>query len=444
MNTPIRDFIEDYAKKDSIRLHMPGHKGVGGVTEKYDITEIDGADNLYSPDGIIAESEDNASDVFGCHTYYSAEGSSLAIRAILFLLRLYASSRNVPPVVWASRNVHKTFLMSSALLNIKTEWIVSKTQLSYMSCDIDISALDTALKETQEKPVAVYVTSPDYLGNTVDIASVSEVCHKNGVLLVVDNAHGAYLKFLSESLHPIDLGADICCDSAHKTLPALTGAAYLHISLKAPSIFSKMVKYAFSMFGSTSPSYLILRSLDLLNPYLKDKYRFELSDILHCISSIRMNMESNGYRLIGDEPLKITVETKSYGYTGYHFADIMRQNNIMCEFYDPDFAVFMLSTSLTEDELSYFEKVVLRIPRKPRIDSIMPMFRLPKRVISATQAMILPCEEIDTELCAGRISAAPSVCCPPAVPIVMSGEYIDRHIANCFSYYGIKRCIVLK
>ena len=102
----------------------------------------------------------------------------------------------------------------------------------------------------------MYVTSPDYLGGQSDVAALAEVSHRHGVPLLADNAHGAYLRFLSPSRHPMDLGADLCCDSAHKTLPVLTGGAYLHVGRAAPEPFRENARRALALFGSTSPSYL--------------------------------------------------------------------------------------------------------------------------------------------------------------------------------------------
>jgi arginine/lysine/ornithine decarboxylase len=122
------------------------------------------------------------------------------------------------------------------------------------------------------KPCAVYVTSPDYLGNQQDLAGLSAVCAARGIPLLVDNAHGAYLHFLPQPAHPLDLGATACCDSAHKTLPVLTGGAYLHIAKNAPERYARDAKRAMALFGSTSPSYLILQSLDRANAYLAGGY----------------------------------------------------------------------------------------------------------------------------------------------------------------------------
>ena len=135
MNTPICDFVKRYAEGDSIKLHMPGHKGKSFLgIESFDITEIDGADSLYEANGIIAESERNASELFGCRTYYSTEGSSQCIKAMMYLLYLYAKSRGEKPYILAGRNTHKAFHSAAALLDIEVDWIYPKNE-GYLSCD---------------------------------------------------------------------------------------------------------------------------------------------------------------------------------------------------------------------------------------------------------------------------------------------------------------------
>jgi len=167
---------------------MPGHKGSGFLgVEKYDITEIDGADVLYKSAGIIRESENVASELFGTErTVYSCEGSSLSIRAMLYLALLHGKSLGKKPVILAARNAHKVFMTASALLDFETVWMFPEKNESIVSCVISPSQLDKKLTEMTEKPVAVYVTSPDYLGNMSDIGGLSAVCKKNGVLLLVE------------------------------------------------------------------------------------------------------------------------------------------------------------------------------------------------------------------------------------------------------------------
>lgn len=445
MNTPICDFVRKYSKSNPLRMHMPGHKGSSFLgIEALDITEIDGADSLYGAEGIIKESEKNASSLFGCKTFYSTEGSSQCIRAMLYLAVLHAKQNGQAPLIAAGRNAHKTFLSAAALLDFDIMWLSPQKNESYLSCTIDADYLERAIKNASLKPSAVYLTSPDYLGNTADIASLSEVCRKYGILLIVDNAHGAYLKFLENSLHPIDCGADICCDSAHKTLPVLTGGAYLHISEKAPSFFCEQAKKALEFFGSTSPSYIIMQSLDAANQYIYNGYSEKLSEYISMIYLLKEKLATKGYILYGNEPLKLTIETKPYGYLGYDFAKLLEEKNIVCEFCDPDYIVMMLSPENGPEGLNILEKVLLEIPKKDKIIAPPPPFAFCQKKLTVREALMSDSENIPVSESEGRILAASSVSCPPAVPIVICGEQITKEAAKAFKYYGIKECLVVK
>ena len=442
MNTPICDFVNEFIKSNPHRLHMPGHKGKKFLSfENYDITEIDGADSLYEAQGIIRESEDNASTLFGASTYYSTEGSSQCIKAMLHLV---CSEKKEKPLIWAGRNVHKSFLSSAVLSDFEIRWLYPDNKSSYLSCKIESEKLKAELENADRKPDAVYITSPDYLGNMNDIRALSEICHENGVLLLVDNAHGAYLKFLPESLHPIDLGADMCTDSAHKTLPVLTGGAYLHISKKVSHLFENKVKNALSLFGSTSPSYLILQSLDMANKTLSEAFRNDLLQISEEVKAIKSELKEKGFSLIGDEILKITIDTKKYGYTGSEFAEIMKRENVYCEFYDEDFVVFMVSPYTDKETLSVLKSTLSSIVKKEEITVLPPFSPKPETILSPRDVAFMPFETVNVDDCLGRILAFSTVGCPPAVPIIAGGEKIDESVINCFRYYNIEECTVIK
>lgn len=445
MDTPICDFVHNYAKAAPLRLHMPGHKGCGMLGfEKYDITEIDGADSLYEASGIIRESERNAGLLFGADTFYSTEGSSLSIRAMLHLAIVHAKECGKRPVIAAARNAHKAFMNAAALLDFDVMWIYPSKTDSYLSCRIEADKLDALLSFAKDMPTAVYVTSPDYLGNITDIASLSAVCKKHGLLLLVDNAHGAYLKFLPKSLHPIDLGADMCCDSAHKTLPTLTGGAYLHISHSAPSFFKENAKNALALFGSTSPSYLILESLDMTNRYIQDGYAKKLADFVTMTNELKSHLTSIGFRLLGDEPLKMTIDTKAYGYIGTDFAARLAGKNIICEFADPDFVVLMLTPETGKEGIEAIRRAMESIEQKSPPCAPPPSVTKAQRMMSIRDAVLAPSEELDISECCGRVLAHANVSCPPAVPIVACGERIDMAAIECMKYYGIKKCRVVK
>lgn len=445
MTTPICDFVRSYIQSGPLRLHMPGHKGRDLLGwEAYDLTEMTGADSLYEASGIIRESEENAGRLFGARTFYSTEGSSQCIRAMLYLALLHAKGEGKRPLVWAGRNAHKTFLSAAALLDLEVAWLYPNEAASYLSCLIDAGTLEGLLTQAEERPAAVYLTSPDYLGNTVDLAALAQVCHRHGVLLLVDNAHGAYLKFLSPSRHPIDLGADLCCDSAHKTLPVVTGGAYLHISHAAPSLLAEHAKNALALFGSTSPSYLILQSLDRCNRYLAEGYPEALADFLSQAAALKERLTRQGYQFRGDEPMKLTIAAKAYGYTGTALAAGLEAQGLFCEFFDPDFVVLMVTPETGCEGLQRLEKALCAIPAKAPIPAPPPAFCRPERQMSVREAALSPCETLPVSQCEGRVLAAATVGCPPAVPIVMCGEVISREHMECFSYYGIETCTVVK
>lgn len=440
MDTPICDFVRQYNESGTLRLHMPGHKGEGPLgIEGLDITEIASADSLYEADGIIRQSEENASTLFGCPTFYSTEGSSQCIRAMLYLCLLHAKRTGKRPLIAAGRNAHKVLLSAAALLGTDIEWLYPEDGSSYLSCHLSAEGLDQALSNMSEKPVAVYVTSPDYLGSMLDIAALAEVAHRHGCLLIVDNAHGAYLKFLSPSLHPMDLGADLCCDSAHKTLPVLTGGAYLHTS---PALCGH-AKNALALFGSTSPSYLILQSLDAANRYLADGYRERLSATVRSVESCKARLADHSYAFLGNEPTKLTIDAKKPGYTGTELADLLRKAHIECEFSDPDYLVLMVTPETGEIGLQRLEKALTDITPRDAITDAPPCYHIPKRIMSVRDATLSPCEVIPVTQSLGRILAAATVGCPPAVPILVCGEQIDEEAIECFRYYGIDTCCVV-
>ena len=445
MNTPLADFVRAYAGKGVSRFHMPGHKGKGPLgCEAWDITEIAGADSLYEASGIIAESEANAAALFGSGaTFYSTEGSSQCIRAMLYLA-LAERPAGTPPVVLAARNVHKSFLYAAALLDFEPVWLWPEEGAgSLCACPVTASGLEKALDALPAPPAAVYITSPDYLGGMADMAAMAEVCRRRGTLLLADNAHGAYLRFLEPSRHPLDLGADLCCDSAHKTLPVLTGGAYLHISKTAPAALRERARGALALFGSTSPSYLILSSLDLCNRCLAEEYGTLLAETIGQLAEVKTRLREKGWKLFPSDPLRLTVDAAASGWAGEELADRLRWGGVEPEYADPDYLVLMASPGNSgADWAAVLEALGEgRRPGRPRLP--LPQAR-GERAMSPRQAVLSPQEDVPAEESLGRICGGPTVSCPPAVPIAAAGERIGPEALALFRRYGVGRVDVVK
>ena len=446
MDTPILDFLQGYQLEGMARLHMPGHKGRGPLgCEAWDLTEIKGADSLYEADGIIAQSEENAAKLFGSRrTLYSTEGSSQCIKAML-ALALENRPVGTNPVVLAARNAHKAFLYAAALLDLGVAWLWPEGKTgSLCSCPITVAGLEKALAAMETPPMAVYLTSPDYLGGMADIVSLAAVAHRHGSLLLVDNAHGAYLHFLENPCHPLDQGADLCCDSAHKTLPVLTGGAYLHISKAAPEGIEEGAKEALALFGSTSPSYLTLASLDGCNAFLAGEGPGRIREAAQRLEKLKKALTNQGWSFFGAEPLKLTIEASALGWTGTELADLFREKGAECEYADPDHVVLMASGNTTEEDL---QKVAGALAAaRPKAAGPRPVPPLPRgeKVLSIRAALLGPKETVPVEAALGRVLAAPSVSCPPAVPVLVCGEKITPEAIAAFRYYGVERVRVVK
>lgn len=437
MDTPIVDFIRAYEKSGTVRFHMPGHKGQPFLgMEPWDLTEIHSADELYDADGIIARSEANAAALFGsARTLYSTEGSSQCIRAMLHLA-LSCRTPQASRTIVAARNVHKAFVYASALLDFDVCWLFPETCSSICSCIISAETLELALAALSAPPAAVYITSPDYLGHAADVRALAEVCHQHGTLLLVDNAHGAYLHFLDSPAHPLDLGADMCCDSAHKTLPVLTGGAYLHISKRLPPVFSEKAKQALALFGSTSPSYLTLASLDACNAYLADGYSEHLAACIALTDRTKKALHEKGWQIAQSDPLRITLRTDA------QLAAHLRSHGIECEFADRDHLVLMITPENSEADFHRLLCALSVLHPVPVSDTRLPLCRA-EQALSIREALFAPSETIPVHQSKGRICSAPLVSCPPAIPVVITGERITQEAVSLLEYYGIERIEVL-
>lgn len=441
MKTPIVSFLKSYQEKSPVRMHMPGHKGAGILGfEGMDLTEIYGADELFEAEGIIKESEQNASSLFGCPTYYSTQGSTLCIQTMCTILCQDAKSKGKKPKILAGRNAHRSFIHAAALLDFEIEWLYGNSD--YLSCKIHAEDLEKAIIESL--PTAVYLTNPDYLGNLLDIQSLASVCKKHNVLLAIDNAHGAYLRFLEPSLHPIDLGADLCCDSAHKTLPVLTGGAYLHLSESLNQVWKNDVKHFMEYFSSTSPSYLIMASLDAANEVLDTTFRNSLSECVRSVASLKNTLVQHGYTILSGEPMKITISTKEFGYTGNEIANLLMECDIYPEFYDLDYIVLMPSPYNTKDDLKRLETCLCGIERKPILINKPPKLEQSKKAMNVRQALFSSSITLDVSKSLGQVCSSVTVSCPPAILPVIPGEVISESSIEVMKYYGIETVRVVK
>lgn len=420
---------------------MPGHKGISILGfEGMDLTEINGADELFEAQGIIAESEANAAKLFGCPTYYSTQGSTLCIQTMCTLLYQMAKKENKKPKILAGRNAHRSFIHAAALLDLDVEWLYGDG--GYLSCKVTPKMVEEAILQYQ--PTAVYLTNPDYLGNYVDLSAISSICKKYNVYLAVDNAHGAYLRFLETSLHPMDLGVDLCCDSAHKTLPVLTGGAYLHVSDSIQEEWKSHIKQDMTYFSSTSPSYLIMASLDAANEVLDSTFKKDLKTCIERVQTLKKILVENGFSILKGEPMKITIDAKAYGYTGVELATYLMNQDIYPEFYDEDYLVLMPSPYNIDEDWHRLETCFCSLTKKSALNIKAPKQIPAKQEMRIRKALFAQSERISIDKALGKICSSVTVSCPPAILPIIPGEKINASAIEIMKYYKIETVQVVK
>jgi arginine decarboxylase len=451
---PLYASLLKYAQDNPARFHMPGHKGgelsplfsVFGGALGFDVTELPETDNLFEDEGAILEAERLASRFYGTReTLFSAGGSTMCIQAMLRLVSARRHARAGGGKVICARNIHKAVVSAMALLDIEPVFVWNhKFEGSGMPGVILPEDIEAAASQYRDA-VAVFLTSPDYYGVMSDIPSISAVCRRHGLPLLVDNAHGAHLCCLDRALHPIAQGADMCCDSAHKTLPALTGGAFLQIN--SPEYFRSDAKDAMALFGSTSPSYLIMLSLDLARAWMEEDGAAAFTRLSEKVASLREKCASLGFftpeKAVFD-PVRITIDTASRGISGYDAALHLRRHGISPEMGDGRHLVLIPTPFNTDDDFARLEAALDSLETGSPLPIENKELEKPEIKMSLREAIMSPFETVETQNSAGKIAAEAKCPCPPCVPLVMPGELISSKMAISLKSYGVLNIKVVK
>ena len=446
MSTPLFSAIDRLRRQGFSRFHTPGHKGrdCGFLTPvtPWDFTEVRGADSLFEASGPIAETEARCTALYRTGgTFLSAGGSTLCIQAMLALVRPLGGK------LLLGRNAHASAIKTMALLDLRPEWLAQDLAPDGFPAPVTPAQVEAALADGGDY-AGVYVTSPDYFGRLTDIAGLAEVCHRYGVPLLVDNAHGAELFFTGENRHPMALGADLCCDSLHKTLPVLTGGALLHVGatpLAEKYGFAGRAKEAMGLFGSTSPSYLILLSMDRLLPALENgEMAAALARDAEKVSGLAELAESRGFGLPQGPvlPTRLTLGFGAMGCTEAAFDAALTAHRVEPEYLAGHACVFLCGGA-SEEDFARLRGLIEELPAGPALPLPDPLPQ-PETVLSPRAALFARRERVPLAAAGGRISAATVSRCPPGVPLLCPGERITAAALAAAKGYGLEELEVVR
>lgn len=427
MSAPLYEALLRHCALGRSSFHTPGHKNNPEALPpdllSLDFTELPDTDSLYDASGPILEAEKLASEVFGtARTCLSAGGCTLAIQA---MLRLGAPEGGK---VLCSRVIHRSAVNAMALLGLQPVWAVPDGLLPALSAHPDVKA--------------VYVTSPNYYGQILDLVPTARVCRSMGIPLLVDCAHGAHLMFTEPRLHPLLAGASMTADSAHKTLGVLTGGAWLNL---ADARYAADAKSAMALFGSTSPSYPVMASLDLAREWL-GTHPGAFRPVQEAVKALRSLARARGISMPEGlcDPTRLTLCTASAGISGTRAAEWFRGMGVEPEYADASYLVLIATPFNTPEDFRRVRRAVESLPVGKPLPVRPPLPPLPPTAAGLRETLFAGTETVPLENAAGRIAAEAACPCPPGIPAVMPGERVTREAAEFLREYGFLRLKVLK
>lgn len=457
LNIPIYNGIKKYINSNPLPFHTPGHKLGKGIPRDIlenlpfmDVTEIYGTDNLHFPEGIIKEAQTLASEAFGADdTFFLVNGSTSGVHSMIMTIC------NPGDEFIVSRDCHKSVIAGMILAGVRPIYLKPEVNRDFgISTIVSPSLLEQTLEQNL-KATGVLITRPNYYGICSDIERIAEIVHRHGKILAVDEAHGTHLKFGDGlPICAMDGGADICVQSAHKTIPAFTQGSYLHI--KHGRVNEDKLKSVLGMLQTSSPSYIIMAMLDVARDIMQRDGKNLLSGLLYNIDKIHKNTQNSGFKWLspsdldgGDkDPTRVVINVSELGLTGYEAGDILRKRyNIHVEMSDIRNIVCILTIS---DGLESMDGLLLGLMGLSEYSQREKAFYtefikepdIPMQAIELKDVFQLKGIRISLNNAKGRVSKEIITPYPPGIPIVCPGEVITKEIIEYMEYLIAAGCSI--
>jgi arginine/lysine/ornithine decarboxylase len=438
---PLFSAITQYIANPLIPFHMPGHTGgeavhpellqlLGTGTYKADLTELDALDCLHHPETVIKQTQEKMAAIYNAaYSYLLVNGSTVGLMAAV----LAASKEN--ETVLVNRNCHRSVLSGLVLSGAmpvfyQPDWIEDM----HLYGPTDPEVIDEFLENHDVS--AVFITSPTYEGVVSDTRAIATVCQKYGVPLVVDEAHGAHWRY-SDRLpsNAIDAGADLAVQSLHKSCGSLTQSALLHISRES-TLDHQEIEQHLRLLQTTSPSYLLMTSLDAAATYMiSEQGRDKLEKLINEAFTLREKLEKipriellsqTAHRLI--DPTRLFV--KILNLSGERFTEILEnQYHIGVESLNHQGVLLFLNTGNTPQDFEHLYTAIKEIATSGETDfpQNLPLPQLPKMIMSPREAYRSESISLPLSQAVGRIAQYPIVKCPPGISIVIPGEKLTAN-----------------
>lgn len=438
------DALIEYGNSDYVPFHMPGHKRVLMEFDNpysFDITEIDGFDNLHHAQGIIRDAQKFAATVCQSdETHFLVNGSSCGILSAIFS----ATEQNGEIIM--ARNCHKSVYHAAELRQLKTHYLYPEALKEGILGSISAEMAEEAILKYPDAK-ALILTSPTYDGVVSDIKRIVRTAHAKGVTVIVDEAHGAH--FLKESGFPksaVRCGADIVIQSTHKTLPALTQTALIHIHQDYR--WREKVRKYLTMFQTSSPSYVLMASIDSAMHWYTEEGREAYKAYLNRLKKLRaaFTMQLKHLTLLTPEEVfdydisKVLLSTRNCNISGEELhRRLLKKYHIQSEMVSAHYVLFMTSVADTEEFYARFLEAVLEIDagleENPLPKQAMEELGRPKALMRIWEAAEKKKKSVPLLESMGEISASYVFIYPPGIPLLTPGEKISERCVRQLQYY---------
>lgn len=450
MNTPIYHKLMQLKEEKRIPFHMPGHKRRGedifSEIASVDITEITGYDNLHHPEGIIRRSMDQLKEIYGTkESWYLVNGSTVGILAAI------SSCCEAGDGILLSRNCHKSVYNAIRLLRLHPYYFSFPVGEKYDLVEDMTKAEKTELEEIIKKHQdirAVIFPSPTYEGVVMDVQGIKEITEKAGIVLIVDEAHGAH--FMFHDYFPdsaIKCGADLVIQSTHKTLPSMTQTALLHLC--TDKISPEKITDRLSIYETSSPSYILMASAEYGVAYMQEN-RDKVEKYVDNLKKFRQKCaQLVNIHLIGKEEVastdydrgKLVFSVKNTNSNGHQlFSWLLEKSGIEMEMADRTNCIAMTSVCDTEEdfallfhELEKFDQQIQQCKGKEKAKT--GKMDIPEKIMESWECESLPKTEVFLEDAVGKIAASFVMLYPPGIPLLVPGEKIVKETVENIRYY---------
>ena len=440
--TPLFDAIIAHNTQKKISFHVPAHMGrplpgfermEGQHFFAYDLTELPGLDDLHCPVGPLKEAEELAAGFFQARrTFFLVNGVTGGVVAS----HLYYGGSGKK--VLLPRNAHKSHYSGIILAGTVPVYLPVSRQEDF-TLNVTVADVEKSLKKHPDA-AALFITSPGYHGVCADLPRIKEAAQEAGVPLVVDEAHGTHL-CLSPLFPPGagEAGADMWLQSTHKTGGALTQGVMLHMGQKDAD-YSRLSLFL-SMTQTSSPSYLVLASLDEARRHLADGGRERAEEAAAFTRALKGELafldgvEPVEFPAFACDPLRLTVSTRQLGILGVDARSFLRAQGIEVELVGDYHLLFVISPNQPEKDFSALKLALQDLPAsapkgRQLISPAFPYQELPKQALLPRRALERASETVSIEEAVGRISSQMVVPSPPGIPLLVPGEEVTMGTAE--------------